>query len=201
MNVLALLGIAKWGRVATLVCVFSASAAAGGFWAGTQWTEGRKAVAEVVDLKADAAVLRSAAEELRRNSVTSAQDMRTSARRMDVIAAQHMESLDAIDGLFSVQREVLDAQLNSAAAAELVACRFGAFGVRVWNEAAAGITPAAAAATGADTWWSPAPVPGESSDLVDWLWRGSDQGVAAGGQAISPLPGATGGPDEGGESL
>ncbi len=189
MSVLAFLGVTRIGPTLWLLAAVATSAGAGGFWAGREWTQGRTAQREVVDLRADATALREAAESLRQNSVATAQDARTAARRMDLIASQHQESLDAIDSLFVVQRDVLDAQLASAAAADLLRCRVGAFGVQIWNDAASGIIPATHATT-ADSQWFEAAVPSGATPLGGRFWGDADADVPAGRAGVSPLPDA-----------
>jgi hypothetical protein len=202
MSVLAILGIAKWGRVAALVGIVATSAAGGGFWAGKEWTEGRRAQAEVVDLRADATALREAANELRQSGANAAQDMRTSARRMDAISIAHQEVVDGIDRLLVEQREALDSQIDSAAAADLRACRIGNFGMRIWAEAATGgaaVAGSPAGAASANPWWLEGAVPPSPADADQRFRPGGVGGVPAGGSAVLPLPEKQGKAGGGGE--
>lgn len=188
MKVLGLLGIARLGRVMTMLAVASSATAAAGFWAGAEWAKGRAAVAEVVDLRADATALRDAADKLRRNSVDAAQDARTAARRMDVIATQHAESLDAIDSLFVAQRDALDAHLASVEAADLLRCRIGNLGMRLWAEAAAGDFSDATDAAASYPWQPAGGLPAHPADALGRFRPGGVAGVADRGAAVPPVP-------------
>lgn len=201
MPVLELLGIAKVGRVLALVTVVGAAAGGGGFWAGSEWTKGRAAITEVVDLRADAEVLREQAEQIRRNAHAAAQDLRTSARRMDAIVLAHQESRDALDTLFRRQRVAFDSQLDRAEAADLLACRIGDFGMRVWAAAAEGRDLDPAGAAGADPGVADAAVPGEPAHAAERQRQGGAGDVDGGGTDLPPLQPEQGRPRGGGAGL
>lgn len=189
MSLTAFLGIAKIGRVVSLLVLTSAAAAGGGWWAGSEWTKGQRAIADVGDLQADAAALRDAAQQLRMNAAHAAQDMRTSARRMDTIATDYVETLSGIEDLLGEQRQAFRAALDSADAADLLACRLGDFGLRWWTAAATGanVDPDASAPAGAYPAGADSAVPEAPADPAERHRGGGAGGVPGDGGAVSPL--------------
>lgn len=197
MNVLAFLGIAKVGRVASLLIAVSATAAAGGVWAGIEWQRGQHAQTENRQLRDDATTLRTAAELIRARAIAIVQDMQTSAYRMEAINEANWEQLNAIDDLYEYHRSQFDRQLETAAAAELLACRLGALGMRHWNEAAAGFTADPAAGTGADSVGAPNGVSADAADAGQRHGQRGDPHVAEGGASVPPMPREGPQPDRG----
>lgn len=199
MSLLAALGIAKLGRVIALTVFVASTAGAGGFWAGTEWNKGRVAITEVSELRADAVELRDAANDLRTRSVAAAQDFRTSATRMDVIAAAHQETMDELDALYLGQQAAFERQLASVEAADLLRCRIGGFGLRVWAEAAAGSEPLdAEGAARFGAFWPEAIVPVDPAHAPGRFWPGGAADVAGSSADVPPLP-AVEGPSDGGD--
>lgn len=189
MNVLEFLGIARVGRVVSLLIATSAAAGASGWWAGVEWHKGQRAQADVVDLQADAQALRDAAAELRQNAANAAQDMRTSALRMDLIATNYVETLSGIDQLLDDQQHAFRSALASADAADLLACRLGDFGLRWWTAAATGADADfdAGGAAGADPARADPAVPEAPADPGGRYGGGGAGSGAGDGAPIPPL--------------
>lgn len=201
MSLARFIGAASLGRVAALLVLVAAAAASGGFWAGQEWRQGRTAQAQVIELQADAASLRQAADELRQRARDAAQDMRTAARRMDAISLDHWRHMDALDSLYADHRDALDMQIATAAAAHLRACRIGNFGLQLWAAAAAGHTLDASDVAGPTAEPPAAGVPSGAANTDHGYGRGGDADLDRGGANLPPLPAEQDGPDTGGGQL
>lgn len=183
-------GLAKVSKTLPIALVAAAAlallSAAGGFYAGQQYEQGRAAIAALPVLHANAAVLAQQAEALRVESIAAQDRFRRSALALELVRTRYEASLDEIDRIAAAHGAALDDYL--AARPDLSEPRLDADGVRLWNAAARGAEPAQPTAAGASG--RPAqPLPGDAAGAAGGRQRGGHAAsVDAGSEAIPDLP-------------
>lgn len=189
MSVLDVLGIARAGRALAALAVVASITTGAGVWVAIQWDRGQRAQADVASLRESVRELRTATADLRDRAIAVVQDVQTSALRMNVIAGQYQEQTDALDELFAAQRAAFESGLAQAVAPDdLRDCRIGAFGMRVWADAANGLDGNSPAATGADPSQPADRLPADPPGAGRRLGPDSAAHLDAGCAAVPPLP-------------
>lgn len=143
MSLATWFGITRIGRSLALLGIATAAAASAGVWLGMEWQQGQQAQLDRDTLRLQVERLHFAANQLRKRGVDIAQDFRTAATRMERLSLHHQEQIDALDDSHAAQRDALADYLASRL--DLMQCRLGPDGMRLWA-AAAGVEPAAASA-------------------------------------------------------